>query len=224
MKTRILLTALLLALTATLARAQHEDHYGDVRVGPVATGGSSINAGDVANGTKTSPLFNYSAGALADVPMSDNMALDLTLAYDTRAVNFHMQGNTDIGVDFSYGYLAVRPTVRVNAFYLGLGMGFPVSASTTGHGQSAPTVKTSDVNVLYEARLGGRMQLVDTKPGTLYLTLDGAYAFNRILAHEYFKDEAPDNKNNGPLATAQLGVLFLFDVMKHNESLEVAKN
>jgi len=223
MNLKIILAALLMCGVATQLAAQHPDHYGDIRLGPVLTGGASANAGDVANGTKTSPLCSGMGGVNADIPMSDNMALDLTAAYDLRAINFHLQDNSAVGVDYLYGYLAFRPAIRFNNFFFGLGMGLPVNANTIESGGAAkPDVSASDMNLLYEARIGGRMQIADFTSGSLYLTLDGSYAFNRILTDSYFKG-GDETKNNGPIATAQLGVVYLFDIVKHAEPFEVAE-
>lgn len=203
--------------------ANSNDQWGDLRLGPLASGGAAVNAGDVASGSKTAPLFSYTAGGKLNIPFSPTTALDLSLAYDQRSINFHDQATSDLGVDYSFGYIAFRSTVKYEGFTVGLGVGYPVYAGTTSHGgANAPDIAMSNVNTLFEGRLGGEVKVWETDLGILNLSVEGTYAFNRILTPSFFHGVS-DTQNNGPLASLEFGVNYLFNVMRHEEAPRFAQ-
>ena len=101
-------------------------------------------------------------------------------------------------------------------------MGLPVSAGTIASGSAvAPTVKSSDLNSLFEGRLGGTVELTRSKLGVLNFTVEGSYAFSKNINSAWFHG-GDDTKNNGPLATLEAGINYLFDLMPQSELPPVA--
>lgn len=222
MKTKRILCSILLslavpcALLAQTSMQSDETGWGNLRLGPKFSGGAAVNAGDVSQGTKTSPLFSYTAAAQLDIPFARSSALDVELGLDSRAINFHDQSLSNVGIDYAYRYLAMRPTLHFSGLLFGVGVGLPLGAVTTAHGGAiAPTIRTSDMNVLFEGRIGGQVPVWESKTGTLYFMLEGSYAFNRVLADSYFIG-GDRTKDNGPLASSQVGFVYLFNAMQKN--------
>ncbi len=229
-----LLFAFVLAFFST-AHAQTtsltaEDTWKDIKVGPLFSAGESVSAGTVANGAKTSSAFAFSAGAIADFPLNAHIAFTLGLAYDMRGINYHDQDNDANKVDYTFSYFEIRPEFRFSGFLLGVGIGIPVSATATAGGnilppggaivsQSAPSVGSSSMDPLIEIRLGGEIPILQSSSGDLNLTIDGAYAFTQISKNPltpYSITATPKStENNGPLASVELGLQYLFDLTPH---------
>ncbi len=196
----------------------------DITLGPLFSAGQAVNAGTVGSGTKTSMAFAFSVGADADFPLNPNIALHLGVAYDARGVNFHEQNDANNKVDYTFGYFEFRPEFRFSGFLIGVGLGIPVSASATGGGLTkAPSLGASAMGTLFELRLGGEIPVIQTDNGTFYFTLEGSYAFTSIVSNSndaplpYYdvNNVPPTTDNNGPLASAELGIKYLFD-LTHN--------
>jgi hypothetical protein len=226
--TILLLVALLFGFIAT-AHAQGtsgltaENTWQDIKIGPLFSGGEAVNAGTVANGAKTGTAFAFSAGADADFPLTQSIAFNLAVAYDARGINFYQQNATSNIVHYNFGYFEFRPEFRFSAFLLGIGVGIPVSASSSVSGnispQTATSVGSSNMNLLFELRLGAAIPIVQSSSGVLNLTIEGAYAFTQITngaLTPYNINVTPATSNsNGPLASAEIGFQYLFDLTSH---------
>ena len=239
MKTFSALAILALSLITVIpAQAQSGmalANWSDIKVGAMFTAGAATNAGSVETGWKTSPAFSFSGGALAIIPLSANIAFDLGVCYASRAVGFHLESSTDVGVDYSLGYLSIEPGFNLGGFTIGLGIGLPMSASATlknipaipGFTTAPPfTITTSDLNMLIEVRVGGSIPLMQSDKNELRLLIDGSYAFSGIIKSASLPTAAMwlsnrgekgygDTMNNGPLASLQIGVAYLFDTNPH---------
>ena len=221
MKRSSLLAAVTLAflMFAGTVRAQgsgmYLENWKDILIGPMAEGGMAVNAGSIQTGTKTAPLTSFAAGATMIYPWSENIGLNLTVGYDARAINFHAATADTGGVDYHYNYLMIRPEFRLAGFTIGLGIGLPMSTSATNlKSDLAPT--SSDMNTLMEGRIGGEIVLSRTDANQLHLLLGASYGFNPILKTTFTGKYGLDNtKNNGPLASAMIGLSYLFDVTPH---------
>ena len=216
-KTFIGLFFLFSCFTTTFIRGQSkflpgQDGLMDLKAGPFMIAGAAANAGKVATGSKTSPAFAYSPGAIIDFTYTKNVGFDLSVVYDARTVNFHNEDNSNVGVDYTFGYVALRPELRFGGLLIGVGLGMPVSVTTSASsGAVAPKVSTGDMNALFEGRLGGTAELVKTKTGKLNFIAEVSYAFSKNLNDSWFHGADATN-NNGPLATGELGLSYLFDL------------
>jgi hypothetical protein len=192
----------------------------NITLGPLFSAGAAVDAGTVAKGSKTNYAFAFSAGADVDFPVTPNFAANLALAYDARSINFHDQ-NTDANkVDYTFGYFEIRPELRFSGFMIGLGIGVPVSASATGGGTvTSPAIGSSAMNTLFEVRLGGMIPVVESNTGSLDFTIEGSYAFTKIVSTgaplAFSGTSTSTSDNNGPLASVQLGVKYLFDLTNY---------
>ncbi|SRR5579884_1717766 len=219
LKMKTFIVPIFLILSSVLSvRAQSnfgtvQDGLMAMKLGPLFTAGAAVNAGDVLNGTKTSPGFACAPGALFDFTYTRNVGFDLGIAYDARTVNFHNQANSSVGVDYSFGYISLRPELRFGGFLIGVGLGLPIAVSTTAsNGAIAPKVGVGDVNSLFEGRIGGLVELFRSDLGTLDFMVEGSYSFSRNLNSTWFHG-TDQTKNNGPLATAEAGFTYLFDLL-----------
>ncbi len=217
MKTKQIVTLFMLLGLAMYSNAQGQvvpggENRTDLKLGPSLAAGAATNAGNVASGWKTAPAFSWAPGGLLDYTFANNLGVQLGIAYDARTTNFHLLDNSNSGFDYNFGYLALRPQVRFDGFTLGLGIGFPVNVGTSGYGGStvAP-IQLSDLNTLVEARLGGTIELIKSETGTLNFTAEGSYAFYRNIRDAWFQG-ANVTMNNGPMASAELGLNYLFDL------------
>jgi hypothetical protein len=229
MKNTILLVVLLFGFISVThgqgtASLTAENTWQDIKIGPLFTGGASVNAGSVGNGSKTGDDFAWSLGADADFPITQNFSFNLTLAYDARGINFYDQALTSDVANYTFGYLAIRPELRFSDFLLGVGVGLPITASETNNVAINPQtpVTTSSMNVLFEIRLGAAIPILQSSSGVLNFTIEGAYAFTQIVSKgplAYYSSSVnpavPSTSNNGPLATGEVGFQYLFDLTPH---------
>ena len=188
----------------------------DILVGPFVTGGVAMNAGTLLDGWTASPGFSFSAGGYGIVPVSEDMAITLGLAYDSRAFTEKLD-SIKLEVSRSVRYLAIRPGFKFKSFQLAFGIGLPMggSESTNDAGISPNStfdVNSSDMAVLTEIRAGFGFPLMKSDNNELRLLVEGSYGFSKIA-----KNSDANTKNDGPLATAQVGVAYLFDV-SHSSS------
>jgi hypothetical protein len=219
MKRVLSLISVFLCVVITVSHAQDATpEWKHLRVGPMFTAGASVNAGDIAQGWKTSPKFSYSIGALLDLPLTPNISADLTVGYNARSINFHDQANPDKRkYDYTFGYAVLQPEFRFSSFILGFGVGMPIS----GNEDYIPAVDAQPVSrsisagslgTLFEIRLGADIPIMESETGKLAVLIHGAYA----LTKNYTTNSPFGSltENNGPLATLQAGVCYLFDFTK----------
>ncbi len=192
-------------------------NWKDILVGPMFTAGASVNAGPVSDGTKTGSKFAFTGGVLLTYPWSPQIALDLGIGYESRGVNYHDQANDANAIDLSLGYLAIRPELKLGGFIIGLCLGLPMSVGTTYSGTakfaSGSTPTSSEMPFLVEGRIGGDIVLSSSDGGQLHLLIGAGYPFTKLLNHSI--TVLDDTKDNGPLASAQLGLTYLFDLTPH---------
>ena len=187
----------------------------DILVGPFVTGGVAMNAGTLDTATTSKAGFSFSVGGVGYVPISEDMALSLGLAYDSRGFSYTYDYNLDGATsaateDFSIGYFSIRPGFKFKGLEVGLGLGLPLSISGKVNGTSVTGVSTDSLNFLVEARAGFGFPLMKNDNTELRLLVQGSYGFTKLMKNGGTED-------NGPLATAQVGVAYLFDV-SHSSS------
>jgi hypothetical protein len=185
------------------------DQWKDIKLGPFVSVGECLNTGTVSS---TSPGFAYSAGAVAEFPVTQNISFTLALAYDAMSVYFDQVG-------YSFNYVAIRPEFSFNGLLIAVGIGLPVSSSATGTSGSTTNFGTSAMNTLFQIRFGGCIPLLRSTTGELDLTIEGAYAFTQIVSSELTPSgttmTSASTINNGPLATGEIGIQYLFDLGRH---------
>ncbi|MDP4200287.1 MAG: hypothetical protein Q8922_10325 [Bacteroidota bacterium] len=219
MKTISAFMALALSLVFIIpAQAQSGmsiENWKDIKVGPMFTAGVATNAGTTSSGLKPGTGFAFSVGGLAIFPFSTNIGFDLALCYDARTINFHDETNTANGTDITTGYLAIRPGFNLGDFTIGLGIGVPMALTLTSKpdNTSIPGYSTSDMNMLFEGRIGGSIPVMETDRTELRLLIEGAYGFTQIIKTASAGPE-PSN-DNGPVASVELGLAYLFDLTPH---------
>lgn len=201
------------------------DNWRDVLTGPYFTGGGAVNAGTVPTGSKTNYKFAWGLGVASEVPMAKNISVEGEIGYDARSISFFKQDDENFKFDYTFNYFAVRPSIMLSDFKLGVGIGVPLGYSiTTQLGANQPSATTSGgasgMTLLFELRLGAIIPIIQSDNGRLNLVIDASYALSNIVTNgplEYISPSAnpTSTDNNGPLATAQLGLQYLFDVSPH---------
>ncbi len=183
------------------------DPWKDIKLGPFVVAGECLNMGTVST---TSPGFSYTAGAIAEFPITRKVSFNVALAYDAMSVYFD-----DIG--YHLNYVAIRPEFLYNQIAIGVDIGVPASSSATGTSGSSINVETSSMNTLFEIRLGGYIPLSKSPTGVLDLTAEGTYALTNIARSGMSGTTMTSSSsvNNGPLATGEIGIQYLFDLAGH---------
>ena len=222
MKTRSALAALLVTVgIVSTTRAQSGmavENWGDIRLGPMFTAGESLNAGTVNSGTKTGALFAFTGGAVALFPFTSNFGLQVGLAYDSRGVNFHDESNENTHMyNYNFSYLSLQPEFDFSGFLIGFGFGLPMGASMTTSSDFTPSAAptTSDINFLVEGRIGANITIINSDESQLKLMIVAAYPFTKIQKNIGLAGAVNADNNNGPLATAQIGLSYMFDLTPH---------
>ena len=221
MKTRSALAALLVTVgIVSTTRAQSGmavENWGDIRLGPMFTAGESLSAGTVKSGTKTGPLFAFTGGAVALFPFTLNFGLQVGVAYDSRGANFHDEANSNTYINYNFSYLSLQPVFDFSGFLIGFGFGLPMGTSTIASSDipafTAPT--TSDMNFLVEGRIGANITIINSDESQLKLMIVAAYPFTKIQKNIGLAGAVDADNNNGALATAQIGLCYMFDLTPH---------
>jgi hypothetical protein len=147
-------------------------------------------------------------------------------------VKFQNPKNSDQNIAYAASYIALRPELNIGGFTIGLGIGLPIGASATlnGYGSTTPStppyaITTSDLNMLLEGRAGAAVTLNEGDKGQiLQLLVQGSYGFNTLIKKDAFPAPVTvgpatfsydATMNNGPLATVEIGVSYLFDLTPH---------
>jgi hypothetical protein len=180
----------------------------DILVGPFATAGVAMNAGSLDTGTTSSPGLAFAIGGVGYVPISEDMALVLGLAYDSRSLSTEQTfGSTKITVDQNISYFSIRPGFKFKAFEVGLGLGLPLSISAKLDGQNFEGLSTDSLAFLVELRAGFGFPILKNDASELRLLVQGSYGLTKMS-----KSSNSDTKGDGPLATAEVGLSYLFDI------------
>ena len=56
--------------------------------------------------------------------------------------------------------------------------------------------------------------MIQSDKGALLILIEGSYGFSEIIKSSFY-DGGDATKNNGPLASLELGVAYLFDLSPH---------
>lgn len=207
--TTFVLAVSLLTVTAHAQSGMSVENWKDIKVGPMFTGGLAIHAGSADTILPPKSGFAFSAGGRMQYPFSTNMALDVAVCYDSRSISAETSDGT-IKTTSTVSYISLRPGFNIGGFTIGLGLGLPIGFSADLNGSSVPT-STSDLGMLIEGRAGASVSMMEFDNGNqLRLLLEGSYGFTKIN-----KTAPSDEKNNGPLATAEIGLAYYFDTNPH---------
>jgi len=222
---KIVLIAIALITATSASFAQSKDQ--NIWLGPFFTAGGAVNAGSVANGAKTDFKFAWSGGASALFGITDLISAQVDMGYDARSLDFYKQDDQNFKYSYTFNYFAIRPSILLGDFQLGLGLGVPLGYSAdTMKGAGQPTgsfsVGATAMNFLVELRLGATIPIWQNDDGQLRFLVQGSYAFSHLVSDAnaplpYFDPKQSHNTsdNNGPVATASFGVSYLFNLTKH---------
>src|SRR5438552_3546689 len=105
----LILAVLFLAVAPVeITRAQNRDIY----LGPMLEMGASINAGSIGAGSKTAASTAWCFGMNGVFPIAQNVAVGLTAGYDSRAIDFHNQAQSQPFANYTFNYFSFRPGFR----------------------------------------------------------------------------------------------------------------
>lgn len=205
--TRILLTALVFCAFATSASLSKEYYPESLGIFVAAKGG--VNSNDPPNGIKNGFAFNGipDFGATFFMPFErySNFALLVDLAYSTYAYEQKLYHDESVKWTIKHHYLTLGPSLFMSGFVVGLNFGLPMSAESDGK-----ELKTDDLGMMAEVRLGGMFPLLDSPVGRLNLVVNLGYMFSGT--HKSGKYSAADDFIPVP-ASVSLGFNYLFNLV-----------
>ena len=209
-----ILALLIASGLSTPAIAQSSDASVDGRyfsIGPIFTAGASTMAGDVAEGWKIKPRFAFQFGAFSEVDISEAIAFNLGLTYESRARYVYSEADEDAFNSTSeLGYLTISPLFNFRNFLLGFGIRLPMSgtAVTEVSGVKSNTdIDTDDLKTAIDIKIGGNIPILETRGGTLNFIVLGGYDLVPP-----FKEVKEPNFNPGqPDGSLHIGLNYLFN-------------
>lgn len=146
-------------------------------------------------------------GAQGYIPFNPDskMGLIVDLAYSSYAYKTKIH-NTDENTTYNYKYLTLGGNFYLSGFTVGLNIGIPMSGSRDD-GSNDLVIESSNINTMFELRLGGNFSLSESPTGRFILFINGGYQLNSL-----FIDEFDSSTYNPHIASVQFGLSYLFNV------------
>jgi hypothetical protein len=183
-------------------------------VGPVFSLGMTTFAGDVAEGFKIKPRVGFTFGALTELDISQSIAFNLGLWYESRGRYWYDEDNEELAnYSAELGYLTLAPMFNFRHFLLGLGIRLPMSGTLITKG-NAVTNRNDDLpfgpyemKTAIDIKIGGNIELLETRGGTFNFIVLGGYD----LTPPFKTINAPAFNPGEPDASLFLGLNYLFN-------------
>jgi hypothetical protein len=179
-------------------------------LGPVFMGGASTFAGDVEEGYKIKPRFSLQFGMLSEVDISEAIAFNLGLTYETRARYMYLEEDEDLmNTTTELAYFTISPLFNFRKFLLGFGLRLPMSGNAiveTPVGSSNNDIDTDDMKMAIELKIGGNIEILETRGGALnFIVLAG---YDLVPP---FKSVSTGFDPGQPDASLHIGLNYLFN-------------
>jgi hypothetical protein len=206
------------------------DHY-SIFLGPYLGCNTSIVT-NVKEGTK--PKVNFAIpdiGAKLFIPFAKGSSIGamLDLGYSQVAYTTYPSTNDNDAntIKESYSFFEIAPSIYLSGFYLGIGLGIPVSANAEdmngndvqiiNDNNTSKFASASYLTTKIDVRLGGSITLFEAPSGVLKMNIQGSYAFSGLYSDEKFyfnayENGTPKSKYNPVPATLSISFSWLFAV------------
>lgn len=185
-------------------------------VGPWFSAGASVMAGDVADGYKIKAKTSFTFGALGQIDISYAVGFNLGLTYESRGRFWYRESNEpaeNYSLDLSY--LTISPLFNFRSFMIGFGIRLPMAGTLVAKG-TAISEKNYDLPVSFgtfeydmqtviEGKIGANVELLETRGGTLGLSVLAGYDLTRP-----FKKVPVGVDPGQPDAALHIGLNYLF--------------
>ncbi len=175
---------ILICLFALFAFASNADAL-DMQLGPMFGLKAGVNGVDTPenrqNGMAIGKLPDF--GITANIPLSksNKIGLHANMGYHTYsyAIKDYHSGDK---YTHNLSYFSLNPNLYFNGFIMGFNIGIPMSADIDGS-----TVETDVLNMLFEFRMGGHVNLMEDETGSLNIFFYAGYMLNNVI------DDFPKN-------------------------------
>ena len=178
-------------------------------IGPFITLKGGVNAADVPQNFKNGFTMNGlpDFGATGFIPFGDKsqFGLDADLGYSTYAFDIKSGQNFDAISTTQISYFTISPNIFIYGFTAGLNFGIPLSG-TVKSSTTETDIKTEDLSLFAEFRIGGDIPLYYDETGRLNLRIQFGYFLTGQSKENY------NNTFNFHPASGALGVSYLFNV------------
>ena len=188
-------------------------------VGPFFTAGADVFSGQVPKGSKTDAQFAFTGGAFGAFNFSPKFAIALGVGYEQRGLYFRDEQSDTLWQSTSkINYFSIQPSLKFQAFMVGVSIGMPLSISqvnTQGPASFPALVQKTDgdLKTLIDVRMGGMIPIMQNEKSDLNFFVQGSYSLTSAL-----KEGVDPNNNNAavkyPLPTLQLGFCYTFELGK----------
>ncbi len=151
----------------------------DMQLGPMAAIKAGVNGVDTPenrqNGMALGKLPDF--GLTANIPLTESgkIGLHANLGYNTYSYVIK-DYNTEVKFTHNLSYLAFNPNLYFNGYVMGFNIGLPMSGDVEGS-----SIATGDLNVLFEFRMGGHINLMSDESGSLNLFFYAGYMLNNVI-------------------------------------------
>lgn len=189
--------------------------------GLFGTGGLSIFQPTPPDGTKTDIQPAYTFGVLGTYAANRDIGFALGLGYESRGMFFKEQNKTEPNEIFTFGYLAIQPSLRFKSFLIGINVDIPMSFNATinpgsGLPSSSRSIGKDTMNTLIDIRAEGLLPIVENDFGNLYFVIQASYCLSDAVGMGGFYTvgqnlaNSPDRVTKSPIPTVQIGLSYLF--------------
>lgn len=189
---------------------------GFLKIGPFVTGKGGVNTIDpptgIKNGFAVVPLPDFGVSTFIPFTPNGQTGALVDLSYSSYAYQLKKYGNEDVNWVERFSYFNIGPSFYFSGFTAGLNLGFPMGG-IIGESKSSSKldVKSEDMAMLFELKIGALLELVNTQAGSLNFLIQGGYSLSGFYASETVKF-------NPQPAQLSLGLNFLFNTIDvHND-------
>lgn len=157
----------------------------DMQLGPMVGVRAGVNGVDTPENRQNGMAFGKlpDFGITANIPLSksNKIGLHANLGYHTYSYAIKDYNSGD-KYAHNLSYFAINPNLYFNGFVMGFNIGIPMSGDVEGK-----SIETGDLNMLFEFRMGGHINLMEDETGSLNIFFYAGYMLNNVI------DDFPKN-------------------------------
>ncbi len=209
MRKVIFLLLFLLAIPLLADDTEEQSTKEFLKIGPFITGKGGVNTIDppqgIKNGFAVVPLPDFGLSTLIPFTPNGQTGALIDLSYSSYAYKLKIYNNEDINWVEKFSYFSIGPNFYFSGFTVGINFGFPMGGTISESKlQSQLDIKSDDMAMLLELKLGAMLEIVKTPAGIFNFIIQGGYYLSGLYKSENIKF-------NPQPAQLSLGLNFLFN-------------